>query len=370
MSRRTIDRPLLTERALNRATLARQGLLERQAITPIEMLTHLIGMQGQMPKGPHVGLWSRLHAYRPADLERLLLDRTVVRATLMRCTLHVATAADFLGIRPLIDGIAWRGFRANHLKPMGDADIEAVREESRALLDAQPLTVQALGAALRARWPLLDPIALSMPARFLEPLVHVPPAGFWGSGKPPALSPARRWLGRDPGTPIDIDALALRYLAAFGPATGADFSVWLGVVGGAAVFKRLRPRLISFVGEDGRELFDLPDAPRPSAETPAPVRLLGDYDNILIGYDNRQRLVSSKALRGLVRANGMRPAFTVDGMVQGSWKLTIGQRSAQLAFAPFEPLGEPDAAELQAEGEALIHAMMPGLAADIRFDAT
>jgi hypothetical protein len=364
MPRRPATATPISERALNRATLARQGLLERQPVDATAMLRHLIGLQGQVHSAPYVGLWSRLAAFTVADLEALLLNRRAVRATVMRSTLHVLLAEDFLAIRPLIDPIATRGFRTNHLKPLEGAEVEEVRAASRALLDAEALTPQALGRRLQARWPDIDPIALSMPARFLEPVVHVPPAGLWGATKAPELTRARRWLGRDPGPPIDFDALVLRYLAAFGPASGNDFNAWSGLSGGPAAMARLRGQLVALAGPDGRELFDLPEAPRPSEATPAPVRFLPDYDNVIVGYADRSRILPPVAAKGLWRANGLRPAFMVDGMVRGSWKLTAG-KAARLEVAWFEPLGRRAEAALRREGRALLEALLPGRSAEI-----
>jgi hypothetical protein len=287
MPKKTIDAPVLTDRALNRATLMRQGLLARQKMSVVAMLEHLIGLQGQVHKAPYVGLSSRLTKFAIPDLEELLENRRAVRATLMRCTLHVVTADDFLAIRSLIDSIALRGFRTNHLKPLKGADIDEVRAASRALLDVETLSPAALGARLRERWPDSEAVPLSMAARVLEPVVHVPPAGLFGATGAPELTSAKRWLGRNPDISPSLDALVLRYLKAFGPASGNDFGAWSGLSGGPAAMERLRPQLLSFAAEDGRELFDLPEAPRPGPDIEAPVRLLPDYDNVVVGYDDR-----------------------------------------------------------------------------------
>jgi hypothetical protein len=360
--------PVLSDRALNRATLARQGLLERQAVSVPQMLTHLLGLQGQVHKAPYIGLWSRLAAFDIADLETLLQERKVVRATMMRCTLHVATAKDFLAIRPLIDPLAMRGFRTNHLKPLGGADLDAIRAASRDLLDNATLSPAQLGARLKERWPELDPIALSMPARFLESVVHVPPAGLWGATKAPELTSAMRWLGEPATDVIGFDTLVLRYLRAFGPASGNDFGAWSGLTGGPAAMERLRPQLVSFAGEDGRELFDLPEAPRPDEASEAPVRLLPEYDNIVVGYADRRRMLQPEHFKGLSLANGMRPGFTVDGFVRGTWKLAITAESATIRFLRFETLLRKDEAALAQEAEALLAGFAPGRKREISFE--
>jgi hypothetical protein len=369
MPSRSSAAPSISQRALNRATLARQGLLARQPVGAAEMLHHLVGMQAQVHNAPYVGLWSRLTGFRAADLETLLLERKAVRATLMRVTLHLALADDFLAIRPLIDPLAWRGFRTNHLKPLRGADVDEIRAASRRLLDSETLAPVALGERLAVAWPDVGATALSMPARFLEPVVHVPPAGLWGATRPPELTSAQRWLGRSPGPPIDPEALMLRYLAAFGPATGKDFGAWSGLSGGPALLERLRSRLVSFTAEDGRELFDLPDAPRPDEDVAAPVRLLPDYDNVLLGYADRSRVMSAAAFKGLWRANGLRPAFMLDGMVRGAWKLSSGDGNAAIRLSSFAPLQRRERAELEAEAEALLAALLPGRRPEIAFEA-
>jgi hypothetical protein len=365
MARRPLDAPSISDRALNRATLMRQGLLAREAVSVEAMLHRLIGMQGQVQNAPYIGLWTRLEGFVAADLEALLKDRRAVRATIMRSTLHVALAEDFLAVRPLIDPVTLRTFRGNHVAPLKGADIDAVRKASRVLLDAGALRPRALGEQLQARWPEVDPIALSMPARFLEPVVHVPPAGLWGATGMPELTSARRWLGREPGEPIGLEALMLRYLAGFGPASGSDFNAWSGLTGGSAVLERLRPRLVSFAAADGREVFDLPDAPRPPEDTPAPVRLLPDYDNVVFGYAERGRILSPESARGLWRNNGQRPAFLVDGSVRGCWRLTSTAKTARLELSWFTPLRRRDEADLRREGMAMLKALLPGRAAEI-----
>lgn len=369
MPRKSIDAPLLTDRALNRATLMRQGLLQRQPMSAMAMLEHLIGLQGQVHNAPYVGLWSRLTSFSIPDLETLLKDRRAVRVTLMRCTLHVATAEDFLAIRSLIDPIALRGFKTNHLKPLNGADVDEVRAASRVLLDSETLTPAALGARLRERWPESEAVPLSMAARFLEPVVHVPPAGLFGATRAPELASAKRWLGRNPDAAPNLDALVLRYLKAFGPASGNDFGTWSGLSGGPAAMERLRGQLVSFVGEDGRELFDLPDGPRPGPDIEAPVRLLPDYDNVVVGYDNRRRMLRPEHFKGLSMVNGMRPGFTVDGFVRGTWKLGIGKGTAGIAFFWFDKLNGRQQAELRREGRSLLKAFAPEAEHDISFGA-
>jgi hypothetical protein len=181
----------------------------------------------------------------------------------------------------------------------------------------------------------------------------VPPAGLWGATGAPLLRTARSWLGREPGDGVAMTQLVGRYRAAFGPASKADFTAWSGFPG-AEAFEHLRPQLMVFAGEDGRELFDLPEAPRPEADSAAPARLLADYDNILIGYANRSRIADPKHLTHVMTVNGIfNPTFTVDGFMRGLWKLTAG-KAPVVTLRWFLPLRKKDEAALRREARSLL----------------
>ncbi|MEO9174149.1 MAG: winged helix DNA-binding domain-containing protein, partial [Gaiellales bacterium] len=253
---------VLGVRALNRATLARQLLLAREQCTVVSAVERLCGMQAQEPKPPFIGLWSRVEGFERADLRRALEAREVVRGTLLRGTLHLLSAGDFVAFRapiqPVLEqGLGLLGDRAEGL------DVAALLPVARALLLEQPRTFNELRALLLEAFPQVNDRALGFAVRMLLPLVMVPTDDAWGFRSVSAFTLADEWLGRPIGVNADHGPLLRRYLAAFGPATAADAQTFTGVKGLAASFELHRPELVVFRDERGRELFDLPDAPRP-----------------------------------------------------------------------------------------------------------
>ncbi len=215
---------LLTQRALNRATLARQLLLERSTMPALDAVAHLVGMQAQVPLNPYAGLWSRLVGFRPDDLSRLLLGREVVRIVCLRGTLHLVTADDCLVLRPLAQPVLDREM-ANHPQhgpALAGVDLEPVLAEARLLLAERPRTGPQLRAALTERFPDLDGAALAFACRNRLAFVQVPPRGVWGRGGAVTGTTAEAWLGRPLAARPSIDEVVLRYFAAYGPATAGD----------------------------------------------------------------------------------------------------------------------------------------------------
>src|ERR671911_1971374 len=260
---------VLGPRELNRATLERQMLLRRRKLSAVEAIEHLVGMQAQAPAPPYVGLWTRLEDFHPDDLACLILERRAVRIALMRNTVHLVSARDCLALRPLMQPVFDRTLystRANraHLKGV---EIEALVVAGRALLEERPRTAKELGELLREQWPERDAAALARAIRHLVPLVQVPPRGVWGKSGPAAHTTAEAWLGRPLDRDPSLEEMVVRYLGAFGPATVKDAQTWSGLTRLGEVVERLRPRLSTFRDEHGRELFDLPDAPRPDPDT-------------------------------------------------------------------------------------------------------
>jgi hypothetical protein len=346
---------VLDRRALNRALLARQGLLRRWTIPAAEAVERLAGMQSQAPDPPYYGLWTRLEGFRPEELSRLLEERAVVRIALMRSTLHLVSARDCLALRPLLQLVLERAHRATYGRRMEGVDAAELADAARALAEERPRTLAEIGAALAERWPGRDPAALSGAARALLALVQVPPRGLWGRSGPAAHTTAEAWLGRPLDTAALLDDLVLRYLAAFGPAAVADAQTWSGLTRLRDAFERLRPRLLSFRDEAGRELFDLPDAPRPEADTPAPARYMADWDNVFLSHADRTRVVSEEHRRRIFTPNGIFPGTVlVDGFVAGTWKLERSRGAATLRVEPFAPLAAADEAALNEEGERLL----------------
>jgi len=352
---------LLDQRSLNRALLDRQLLLRRHRMPAVRAVEHLVGMQAQAPNPPYVGLWTRLEGFVPAELGQLMLDRAVVRATLMRGTIHLVSARDCLRLRPVLQTFLERQVWANASYGrsfLEGVDLDAVLAAGRELVEEEPRTVAALRELLGPRWPEREPAALAFAVRVLLPVVHVPPRGVWGRSGPVAFTTVESWLGEPVparASPQDLEDMVLRYLAAFGPATPADAQTWSGLTRLGEVFAALRPRLRVFRDESGRELYDLPDAPRPDPDTPAPVRLLPEFDNLTLSHADRSRVIAAEHRRVIASRNGMVPGMLlVDGFVRGTWRVARTRREVSLRVEPFERLSRRDRDAVAAEGEALL----------------
>lgn len=364
----------LDRRTLGRALLARQHLLTRDHGTVTDLVRHLVGLQAQAPWPPYTGVWTRLAGFTHAHLADRLLDRSLVRIATLRGTIHLLTADDALVLPALTDPILRGSLTTGQpwARELAGVDLDAVAVAARDVVEAQPTGTVELGRRLARRWPDVDPKALAYAARCTLPLVQVPPRAVWGRSGATTWTTTRAWLGREPVDLSDpdahaaaLDALVVRYLGAFGPASAADVQVWSGLPRLAPVLDRLRPRLVAFRSEpgprarSGRELFDLPDAPRPGPGAPAPVRLLPEFDNVLLSHDDRTRVVAEDHRRLLWRANGAVPGTVlVDGAVAGSWSLQrdagAGARRAVLTLTPFVPLDDDDLAEVEAEAARLL----------------
>jgi hypothetical protein len=346
---------VLSRRALNRATLERQMLLRRWPLTAEEAIERLVGLQAQTPHSWYVGLWTRLEECRPEAVADLLSERRVVRIALMRSTIHLVTARDCLALRPLVQPVIERSMSGNFGKRLAGLDRVEVAAAGRELVEARPLTFAEVGRGLAERWPDRDPAALAQAIRAWVPLVQVPPRGLWGRSGPIAHTSAEAWLGRLLESHPSPEAMVLRYLAAFGPATVNDAQTWSGLTRLREVVERLRPRLVTFRDEQGRELFDLPEAPRPEPETPAPPRFLYDYDNLLLSHADRSRFITEDYFRQGFTADGPMPSIVlVDGFTNGTWKVVRRRGLATLTITPFKRLSSQDAAALTEEGGRLL----------------
>ncbi|MGW0172472.1 winged helix DNA-binding domain-containing protein [Rhodococcus sp. NPDC003322] len=355
-------RTTLDTRELGRATLARQHLLERVTASTEAVTRHLFGLQAQSPTAPYFALWSRVDGFRPDDLARLLEDRTVVRIAVMRGTVHAVAAADALVLRPWLQPIMDRDLRTNtqHAKALVGCDTGAVAAHSRDLLDATPMTLAALRPHLARRWPDRDPAALAHAVRALLPLVQVPPRGLWGRSGQPVCTTLEHWTGEPLAAP-DPERIVMRYLAAYGPASVADAQAWSGLTRLGEVFDRLRPRLRVFADVGGADLFDLPDAPRPHADAPAPVRILAPFDSVLLSHADRTRIVDDEHRRVLFTVNGIvKPAVLVDGRVAGFVAPGIGKGAAVVDVTLLQELPRRVLADVEAEALRLLRFAHPG----------
>ena len=346
---------VLTLRELNRATLARQMLLERESIPASDAVERLVGLQAQVASPPYVGLWTRLRDFRREDLTRPMQERRVVRATLMRATLQLMTAEDYLLLRPALQPALTRSLRSIAGRRTEGLDLDKLLAAARVFFAEEPRTFAELRPLLSDLEPDRDQSALAYAVRTRLPLVQVPSGGAWGySGKAP-FTLAESWIGRPLSGSEDPRPLFLRYLAAFGPAGVRDFHTWSGLVRTNEKIEALKPELRVFRDELGNELLDLPGAPLPPAETPAPVRFVPDYDNLVLAHADRRRVISDvHRPKVFLSAARVRATFLVDGFVRGAWKIEKTRRAATLVVEPVEPLPKEACDALVEEGEQLV----------------
>jgi len=320
----------------------------------LDAVAHLCGLQAQEPQEPFVGLWSRLRAFDPATLSELLVGRGVVRTHLMRRTVHLLTADDLLAWRSRHGLMLRQRVLGVYRRELDGVDLDELAAAGRALLaDGEPRSMSEFARALAGRWPAPGPRALGeVLIAALIPAVQLPPRGVWRVRAGARYLPVSAWLGRevDPPAPDGRDpvgeALVRRYLAAYGPAATADVRAWCGLAGLPAAVAAVRGELVAFRDERGRELLDLPDAPRPDPDTPAPVRFLPAFDNALLGYDDRSRIVDG-AHRGL-SVTGARVVL-VDGRVAATWTVEEGT----VAVAPLRRLSGAERDAVAEQGQAL-----------------
>jgi Winged helix DNA-binding domain len=361
------ERRTLSQRELNRALLARQGLLERSAAAPLETIERLVGMQAQVPSNPYLALWARIEGFRPEQLSELIAARAAVRAQLMRSTIHLVSARDALALHPLALPVLGRTFKSQHLRQLAGADVDEVVAAGRELLAAGPLTRAELAAALAPRWPDADASALALAVTFHTALVQVTPRGIWAKSGAPRWERTEAWLGGELDGAASIDAIVLRYLAAFGPASAADVRTWSGFSGLRAVLERLRPQLVTFADEGGRELFDVPGAPLPDPATPAPVRFLPEYDNVLLSHAERSRMLLGLGPGRPWPTGRWIGTLLVDGFFRAYWNIEGATLTVdRFAPQPDDPPGTLD--EIVAEGERLVEFIAPAAEPRVRFD--
>jgi winged helix DNA-binding protein len=334
---------VLTLRELNRATLARQFLLERRKLSALSAIERLAGMQAQWPQAPYVGLWTRIPGFQRDTLERAIRSGKVVKATVMRGTLHLVTERDYgMFFAALTDMRAW-------------ADDESLKlgtrlaPQVRAMFDDGPLTAQQVLERMATEHRIDDELTRRRTwfvARKTGHLLHAPETALF-TARPQALF-APIAVPASIETTLARAELVRRYLAAFGPASRADLADWSGmrVSDLADALDSLEP-LRRFSDERGRELLDLPRAPLPDAGTPAPVRFLPKWDNVLLGFADRTRVLPDEYRKTVIAKNGdVAQTFLVDGVVAGTWR----QEKGKVTLAPFAPL--PRAVRLEAEDEA------------------
>jgi hypothetical protein len=353
----------LTTRELNRALLARQGLLTRKRVSVETMIGACAGLQTQEPRDAFVSLWSRISGFKREKLFGAADARRVVRGSNLRCTIHTVTAADFIAFRMTLSNVVERDM-ANWRERYDGLDITKVTAAVRDLLsDGEPRTAKQIGEELQPLFPRVHREGLSHCARIHVPVVMTPTDHRLGYSRPPSLMLAESWLGAtlSPATPEAKTELLRRGIAAIGPASAADLRTWSGMTGVREALEPLLPELAEFRDEAGRTLYDLPEAPRPRAGTEAPVRLLGEFDNVALSHADRARIVAPEDARLFnVSKNGRRAfAILIDGQVRGSWQLTRNRDQARIRLMPFHKESASTLDAVAAEGEALLRFLEP-----------
>ena len=347
---------VLSVRALNRALLGRQLLLARENTTALEVVERLVGMQAQIARPPFVGLWTRLHDFKRSELADALHTRQLVRVTSLRGTLHVMTASDYIALRGALQPMLTRGTLAILRDRASSLDIATLNAEARKFFGKSGATFDALRGHLKAKFPMQDERAMAYAIRTHLPLVQVPTDAPWAFPAAADFALADKWLSKKvPTEATDAEALVLRYLAAFGPATPSDAQAWSGMTGLRETFESLRPRLLTFRDARKRELFDLPDAPRPDEDVPAPVRFIPDFDNLVLSHHDRSRIMADEHRSRVTLKNlQVRATFLVDGLVAGTWKSERKRKAAVLLIEPFGTVVKRTRAALEEEGERLL----------------
>ncbi|MGJ5816484.1 winged helix DNA-binding domain-containing protein [Paludibaculum fermentans] len=345
----------LTKRELNRALLERQSLLRRERTPALDMIHRLIAMQAQQARPPFVGLWSRIDGFAASELATLLRDRQVVRVTHLRGTLHLLTADDYLALRGAMQPVLTLGMQAI-LKQRGAVlDIEAVVKAAEGHFGARPRTFEDLRTTLMEQFPGVDERAMGYAARMQLPLCMVPDDTQFAYGADTNFALASQWLGRAVPDLSGTEELLLRYLAAFGPASVNDAQCWSGLGKLKPVFEALRPKLAVYKDENGKELFDVPGALLPPADTTAPVRFLPGFDNVILAHQDRSRIIADEH-RSLVTTKNLQvlPTVLVDGFVAGTWDATVRKTAVTVAVKAFSPLPAKVKKSIEAEAAGLV----------------
>jgi Winged helix DNA-binding domain len=292
----------------------------------------------------------------------------VVRIALMRGTIHLVSARDCLKLRPLMQPVLDRALSATFGRQLAGVDTAALATAGRALVEEEPRTFSELGALLTPRWPGHPPDALAQGVRARVPLVQVPPRAVWGAAGQARHTSAESWLGQPISRDFPLDNLVARYLAAFGPASVRDVQTWSGLTRLREVTDRLGSALRRFADENGTELFDLPDAPRPSPDTPAPVRLVAEFDNLILSHADRARVISEPDRKKLFTRNGIFPGTVlVNGFAAGTWRITRAGQTVMLTAEPFGKISLEDRDAVTAEAQRMLDFAAPGAKQDIRF---
>lgn len=335
-------------------------LLVREKTTTLGAIERLVALQAQLARPPYIGLWTRVQDFKREHLTALIKTRRAVRGTHLRGTLHLMSAKDFVRFRGAVQPALTLSMQSILRDRMKGFDLNSAVAAARDFFAKGATGFDPVRAHLVKKFPRGDERAMGYAARMHLPVVQVPDESAWGYAAAADFTLAELWLGTKIPVEDGPDELVPRYLAAFGPASVTDAQTWSALPKLRDVFERLRPTLVTFRDERGRELFDLPKAPRPAEDTKAPVRFLPDFDNILLAHDDRSRVIAD-AHRKQVFLPGLRVAATllVDGVVAGTWRVERKKGVATLVIEPFGKLPKPVRDEAVEEGERLARFIEP-----------
>lgn len=344
----------LSRRRLNRTLLQRQHLLERVASSPAELTHHLVGLQAQENLPPYLSLAARLEQFDPYDVSRGLEDRSLVRLLTMRGTIHLLTPDDALMLRPWTQPRMEQELRTSpSTKPALGVDRAAFGAALSEVLAEGPLTQKALSAELAARFPGVPATALGQLARVTAPLAQLPPRGAWKQAGGVVYQYVDRWLDR-PLLGADVEEIVRRYLRAFGPASAADVTAWSAITRLGPVLAGMSD-LVRHEDERGRVLYDVPEGELADEDVPAPVRLLGCYDNLWLSHTGRDRVTDPHQRNAWMGVNGgTAHTLFVDGMLEGLWRVEEGRVVVLETLRPLTRTEKDELAEETARVEALL----------------
>lgn len=353
--------PRLSNRALNRALLARQGLLEPWSVTVTEAVERLVGMQAQAPTAPYTGLWTRIPDFDPLLLSTLVADGSILRLAMMRSTIHLVSSTDCRLLRPVVQPALDRSLRSVLGRRADGVDQDAVALRARELVQQRPRTFAELGPLLAETWPTVPAEDLTRIARTRLALVQLPPRGLWGTSGPAVHTTAEHWPGIELADDRSPRQLILRYLAAFGPATVADVQAWSGLTGLRASLAALRPDLVTYRNERDQELLDVPDGLLPPEGDPVPPVIVGGFDNLLLSHVDRARIFDDSRRAAIMGVNGIvRPTFLIDGLVAGTCRVDEADDRVTVTFTAFQSVRRTDRSALTRQGRRLAAFLTPG----------
>lgn len=345
-----------SKQRLNRTLLLRQHLLERVDQTPAAMVEHLIGLQAQESLPPYLSLAARLTDVDPWAVSGAIEDRSLVRVLSLRDTVHLHVPDDALRLPVWAAPVRERELKAS--QTIGEArtvDRAAFAAAVRDVLADGPLPQRLLGAGLAERFPQFTSGQLGQVARVLEVLAQLPPRGCW---KPTGSTAVAydfldRWLDAPLGEP-DVPDLVRRYLRAFGPATAADITTWSGITRLGPIVKGMTD-LVQHEDEDGRTLYDVDGSPIAEEDVPAPVRLLGTYDNVWLSHASRDRVTAPERRNAWFGVNGAQMmSLYVDGWLEGLWSVEDGRIVVGEVLRPLTRAEQAGLDEEIARTEALL----------------